>query len=295
MSDKNIQMNLNDLSKVEDLATIKIVNERMSAGPKKTKIIFKNSDTGEVLGEYENKLVISGSVFNAKAVWGIDPPCTFPSYNDEMEFEGSLPSGSEPLNAPKVCLFCVDDSGCGATPKDVYKAKYIDRIKPAPKDPESALDFNGQMIMPFRFVPPSEDLNDDLRKYYFGRKELPNLNRVAYYFKVFDTEPQLHLRYMDGTQITENIYNYDTDQDAECFVETRLRITRLDFRDYMEEVLGWNNARISSVSLCYAWYDDRDDNYKFYQDIFPYTKLNFPYQWLVDSTMALDIIYMVYY
>jgi hypothetical protein len=75
----------------------------------------------------------------------------------------------------------------------------------------------------------------------------------------------------------------------------RLRITRLDFRDYFENVLGWDKARISSLSLCLAWYDDTIDNYVYYQDITPYTVLNFSYQPLVDATMAVDVEYQVYY
>ena len=75
----------------------------------------------------------------------------------------------------------------------------------------------------------------------------------------------------------------------------RLRITKLDFRDYFENVLGWDKARISSLSLCTAWYDDSIDGYRYYQDIMPYTILFFSYQWLVDDTISVDIEYQIYY
>ena len=75
----------------------------------------------------------------------------------------------------------------------------------------------------------------------------------------------------------------------------RLRITRLDFRDYFENVLGWDKARISAMTLCFAWYDDTIDKYRYYQDITPYTLLNFQYQWLVDLDVAIDIEYQIYY
>ena len=109
------------------------------------------------------------------------------------------------------------------------------------------------------------------------------------------TEPQLHLRYSDGTQITEDIYDNESDQLAECYVEMRLRITRLDLRDYFENILGWDKARISSLSLCYAWYDDTIDNYKYFQDIYPYSFLPFSYKDLVDANVALDFLYQIYY
>ena len=89
--------------------------------------------------------------------------------------------------------------------------------------------------MPFRYQDIDDDLNDDLRKYYFGRKTDEEAGKIAYYFKAFETTPMLHLRYTDGTQITDEMYNVETEQGAECYVETKLRITRNDFRDYTLE------------------------------------------------------------
>ena len=287
-------VNLNDIANIKDDAIIKTINERMSCGAKGTKITLIDHESGKTLGEFENKIVITGSILNAQNVWGIEAPVKFPSYNSEMNLDNTK-SYQERLNVPKVCLFCVDDSGCGTTPKDVYTGTYISRIKPAPKDPSSVSEFKSDMIMPFRFVSPNEDLNKDLRKYYFGRKTFSKLNKIGYYFKKFDTDPMMHIRYADGTQITENVYTYNSNQAAEVFVQVRLRITRLDFRDYFEQVLGWDKARISSVSLAYAWYDETIDNYRWYQDIFPYSKLNFPYEHLVDATKGIDIVYNVYY
>lgn len=276
-------MNLSDCLNVEDRIDKKIISERLSGGPKKTRIILKDHDTGETLGEFENKVVISGSIFNACNSFGLTSPVILPNYNDELGLDNTLDyTTEEPKNSPIVCLFCVGDSGCGSTPKDVFTTNYIDRINPEDD------------IMPFRYVDAGNDLNDDLRKYYFGRKSLDN-GKVGYYFKNFDTVPQLHLRYTDGTQINEDLYKVDTTQPAECYVETRLRITRKDFREYFEEVLGWDKARISTISLCYAWYDDTIDDYKWYQQIYPYTKLHFSYEWLVDLTKAIDIQYQIFY
>ena len=287
-------INLNDIASIKDSALITKITESLKSGAKRTKITLLDHDSGKVLGEFENKIVISGSILNAQNVWGIEPPVVFPSYNKEMELDNSGTYNTR-LNANKVCLFCVDDSGCGTTRKDVFTGKYVDRIKPAPKNPSSKSEFKSDMIMPFRYVSPSEDLNADLRKYYFGRKVFSKLNKIGYYFKKFDTDPIMHIRYADGTQITDNVYSYNTDQAAEVFVQTRLRITRLDFRDYFEEVLGWDKARVSSISLLYAWYDDTIDKYKWYQDVFPYSKLNFPFEYLDDATKGIDIVYNVYY
>jgi len=270
------------------------IEDRLKAGPKRTKVTLINHDTGEVLGTYENKLAISGSQFNAMKAFGLQVAgVDFPSYNDEMKLDNT--TTAEPKNDKIVCLFCVSDTGCGSTPKDVKVASYTDRINPAPENPSNVREFDSSMIMPFRFVDKDKDLNDDLRKYYFGRKTFNILNKIGYYFKGFDTEPQLYVRYADGTPISPEMYNVHSEQTAECFIQTRLRITTLDFRDYFEQVLGWDKARISSLSLCYAWYDDTIDKYKYYQDITPYSILYFSYQWLVDANVAIDVLYDIYY
>ena len=271
------------------------MNHRTSCGPKGTKITFVNRDTGEVLGEYENKCVVTGSILNATNAFQIEPPVKLPTYNMNMELDNSLDPSTDPYNTPIVCLFSVGDDGCGSTPKDVYVCNFRDRIAPPPANPESIAEFSNQMLMPFRWVDSGEDLDDDLRKFYFGRKTYNSLGKIGYYFKAFDTTPTLHMRYADGTQITETFYTDNTDQMPEIYTEFRLRITRLDFRDYFDQVLGWENARISSISLNSAWYDDSIDDYIWYQDIYPYTKLNFDYKWLVEANMAIDIIYQIYY
>ena len=273
-----------DYLDIVDTMEKRIITEKLSGGPKATKITFIDHDTGKVTGEYKNKILITGSMFSAMNAFGINTPVILPDYNRELSLDNTLDyTKTVPKNNPIVCLFCIGDSGCGTTQKDVFTVKYTDRIDPT------------NDILPFRYVDKDADLNDDLRKYYFGRKTDNKRGKIAYYFKSFDTTPQMHLRYTDGTQINDEMYDIETTQAAECYVETRLRITRNDFRDYFEQVRGWDNARISTLSLCYGWYDDTIDDYRWYQQIYPYSKLNFSVEWLVDLTKAIDIVYQVYY
>lgn len=269
----------------------KAIQKRLSAGPVKTKIIITDNKGNTT--EHENKVVISGAQFNACNAFGLDPLVAFPSYNKDMQLDNTL--DEDPKNNPVVSLFCVADSGCGSTAKDVKVTSYIDRLMPPPVNPSAPEEFTSDMIMPFRYVDVNADIDSELRKYYFGRKTFSNLGKVGYYFKKFDSDPQLHIEYADGTEVTPEVYNIESDQSAECYVEMRLRITRLDLRDYFENALGWDKARISSLSLCTAWYDDTIDEYKWYQDIIPYTLLNFSARSLVDDTVAISIIYMIYY
>lgn len=268
------------------------VVEMISRNPKKTKITITDHNTGEVLGEYENKIVVSGSIFSGCRIFGIDTSLILPSYNDEMEFDNDQPKDPDGMKKSMVQLFCVGDDGCGATQKDVFVCNFTDRIKPLTDIDNVELG----CIYPFRFQDIDDDLPEQLRDYYFGRKTYTD--RIAYYFKAFDTIPELHVKYTDGTQVDDNMYNNNTDQVTECYVETRLRITRNDFRDFFEQIIGWDNARISSLSLCYAWeYEITEDDkvHKYYQDIYPYTKLNFPVEFLVNLDKAIDFNYQVYY
>lgn len=296
---KDIILRMNDSAEVRDAINLsseekRNIAQRIHAGVKKTRIKITNLDTGET-NVYENKVVIPGSQMNICKMFGLEEKVKFPSYNKEMDLDNSVDPEEPPANDQLVCLFCLADSGCGTLPKDVYVSKVTDRIKPAPANPTSIEEFTPEMIMPFRYVDYDHDLNANLRKYYFGRKTFTSLGKIGYYFKTFDTEPQLHLQYADGTEITENMWNVESDQEAECYVEMRLRITRLDFRDYFENVLGWDKSRISSLSLCTAWYNEGDDGFTYFQNILPYTILNFSYQLLVSSETAIDIQYELYY
>jgi hypothetical protein len=279
-----------------------VVTEKMKAGPKKTRIRFIDSESGKVLEDISNKIVLSGSQFNAMSVFGITTPAVqFQSYNDAMHFTNDN-SSATPECSPHVCLFSIADSGCGASHNQIKVSSYTDKLQPAPADPTSISEFNSNMIMPFRFVRESNDLSANLRKFYFGRKLFSNLTIsgqrgwVGYYFKKFESDPMLHMRFADGTQITnDNISTIGSTQDTECYVEARLRITRLDFRDYFEKVLGWDKARVSSMSLNYSWYYTNADTYKYFQDITSYSLLNFDYKELQDLTIAMDILYEIYY
>lgn len=287
MSIKKGSLVIKDFSNINDNVLLKTISDKLNGGPKRTKITMYNHDTGEIIGEYHNKVVVTGGILNAINVFGCSTPVNLPNYNEEMALDNTDDYDKVTAkNKPVVCLFCVGDSGCGTTAKDVFVASYKDRIAPE------------NDILPFRYVSKSDDLNDDLRAQYFGRKTLGVGvdDKIAYYFKKLDTEPQLHIEFTDGTEISDNLYSINSDQDISCYVETRLRISRLDFRDYFDQVTGWEKARISTISLCYAWYDDTIDNkYRYYQQILPYTKLNFPFENLNDLTKAIDFNYQVYF
>ena len=288
---------LKDDFKMSDSLNNHIILERLKAGPSKTKITIIDHNTGEILGEYHNKILIPGSQTTACRQFGISPVVLPPTYNTELELEHSKApyDNIQPSNSPIVCLWCAGRSGAGSSPNEVLSVLATDRISPVDD------------IIPFRYVDSTNDINADLRSMYYGRKVDTEKNKIAYYFKAFETEPQLHVRYLDGTQVTSNLYNIDSSQQAEVYVETKLLVTRLDFRDYFDKVLGWDKADISCISLITAWYDDTicenpgelDESkkiyYRWYQDIIPFSKLNFKAESLADLTRAIEFDYQIYY
>ncbi len=275
-------ISLKDIEHIEDKLLVnnikKKVFSQMNSGIKGTRIRMKNLETGEVK-ELHNKVVISGSVATASSLFIIDPPVDLPTYNEALELENSV--STTPENKPLICLFGVGDDGCGTLDSDVYAPHYVDRIAP-------------NKLYPFRYIKAGEtDLSSSEREIYFGRK-VDESNNIYYYFKAFNNQPQLYLRYTDGTEITPaTMYNIITTQEAECYVQLDLTINRLDLRGYFEKI-GWDKARISSLSLLYAWYTEQG-GYKWYQDIIPFTKLNFSFEKLVDASKALAFEYALFF
>lgn len=281
-------MNIKDKHDVRDVCGLGI--------PKRTKIIAIDHETGEVIGEYENKILAAGSQMTASKVFGIEPTVVFPTYNTDLGLQNSLEPypNVQPYNTPIVCLWAAGRSGAGSADNEINVVSTTDRISPKMNDSGVYTD-----IVPFRFVSPAEDLDEDERDFYFGRKvfdENTSQERIAYFFKAFDTEPQLHVRYLDGTEVTETMYDVVSNQQIEVYVEMRLSVEKEDFRDYFDEVLGWDNANISTISLLMAWYDDtQGDTYKWYQDIVSYSKFNFSQEQLKDLNRAIDFNYQVYF
>ena len=219
-------------------------------------VIFKKIGTDEPILTLHNKVVIAGSQFIAQKCFNL------------------------PANVPKVCLFCCGTKGCGTENSQVYPVNYTKRIAP-----------DGDLV-PFRYQLKQNDLSDEMRAKYFGRKE--TTDRYAYYFKAFESDPKTYMRFVDGTIIDANLYDSQNEKDAETFVEMSMQITKDDFRDYFRATTSINDAKINSISLLTAWYTE-SGGYKWYQNIIPLTQLNIPNEPLIDLTKGIDITYHIYF
>lgn len=295
--------NLGNNTFIKDKANI--IDACTLGGPKRTKIIARDHESGKIIGVYENKVLVPGSQATACRQFGLDPVVNLPTYNTELVLQNSRPPFPEtqPLNTPITCLWCAGRSGAGSSVNEVNVVSNTDRISPQIQSGRKYKD-----IVPFRYTTVDNDLDANERNIYFGRKEIGSGNnkRIYYFFKAFDTTPLLHVRYLDGTEVTPNMWNVPSTQQVEIYVEMKLSVTRLDFREYFDQVLGWSNASISTISLLTAWYDNTiPENpsaaaadrvyYKWYQDILPFSKFNFDQNKLNDLNKGIDFTYQVYY
>lgn len=251
---------------------------KYGASARRTEIFLKSHETGEILQILDNKVVIAGAQYTACKHFDLNPVVDLPSYNKSLGLDNSV-YGQTPANTHKICLFGCGTDGCGTENSQVYPVEYGGRISPT-------------SLIPFRYQLTNNDISDELRNTYFGRKVANG--RIAYYFKAFETEPTLNMRYIDGTLIDENLYDANNPKEKETYVELMLKITKQDFREYFTTTTGIESAQVNSISLLAAWFTEVD-GFKYYQDIIPVTQLNFSNEPLIDPTKGIDIIYHIYY
>lgn len=250
------------------------------SGIKKTKIFFKDGDTGETIFTTKNKTIIHGSNHTAK--------CHFPelaivnntlSYNEALGLDNS--NLNDDIFGDRIYLFSIGIDGCGV---DQHQVKFVDYDRwCAPEH-----------LVPFRYPRAGNDTVP--RDLYFGRKDMSGINgRIAYYFKKFDASPQWVQRYIsDKSPVNRDVYNAVRRDRIESFVELQLRVSKDDCREFYESTVGIEATKINTLSLLTAKEEIIDGNI-YYQNIRPITKVNFPNETLFDINKALDVTYQLFY
>lgn len=243
------------------------------------------NELGEIIHEeLHNKVVVAGSAFTMQKHYNKTAPVILPTYNEALGLDNTI---TEEFNEPgirreeQVYLFCVGNDGCGTENHDVKEVDYRNWISPS-------------ALVPFRVQINGDDLTPLERNTYMGRKTDSANNRIYYYFKEFDKDPELVMRYVDGTPIDANIYNSTNVLEAESYVELKCKVDTSDCREYYRLTTGINDARINCISILTAW-KKVIDGQTFYQDIRPLTRLNFPNEPLIQDTKSLDITYITFY
>lgn len=248
-------------------------------------VIIQKKVNGLVIDTFEkdNKVIVPGSAFTAmKHFKDLSIPIKTQTYNTALGLDNITSiTDKEERYDQYVFLFAVGIGGCGPENSQVYDVDYTKWIQP-------------EDLIPFKYQLTANDLSDADREKYFGRKAIPAADRIAYYFKGFDSAPVFRQQYIDGTPIDENIYISDNNMDVQSYVETKMSITTRDCRDYFVATTGINDARVNTISLLTA-VPKEINGFTYYQNIRPLTKLNFNNISLIDEDVAIDIIYQLFY
>ena len=181
------------------------------------------NELGEIIHEeLHNKVVVAGSAFTMQKHYNKTAPVILPTYNEALGLDNTI---TEEFNEPgirreeHVYLFCVGNDGCGTENHDVKEVDYRNWISPS-------------ALVPFRVQINGDDLTPLEKNIYMGRKTDVANNRIYYYFKEFDKDPELVMRYVDGTPIDANIYSSTNVLEAESYVELKCKVDTSDCREY---------------------------------------------------------------
>ena len=266
----------------QDIPRYEKQNDNASFAQHEGRVLIKDPVTKVVLFEGWNKVILPGSFFTMRKHFpDIKVPVKLPTYNEVLDLDNTIALTEREKADEQVFLFAMGTDGCGPEGSQVYDVDYTKWID---KD----------HLVPFRYCISDNDLSDEQRQLYFGRKALPELDRVAYFFKGFDSDPISKCIYMDGTPVDENVYTSENKMKVRTYVELTMSVDKYDFRDYYEATTGINNCEVNTISLLTA-YPKTIDGYTVYQDIQPLTKYNFSNESLRDLTKGIDITYQIYY
>ena len=178
----------------QDIPRYEINEDEVQFAQHEGRVIVRDPFTKTVVLEKWNKVILPGSFYTLQKHFpGIKLPVQLPNYNKELDLDNTVALTPEEKLNEIVVLFAMGTDGCGPEGSQIYDVDYTKWID---KD----------HLIPFRYCISDNDLNDELRGKYFGRKELKELDRVAYFFKAFDADPICKSIYMDGTPVDENVY-----------------------------------------------------------------------------------------
>lgn len=237
--------------------------------------------TGAVVFQGTNKAMLSWSEFAALHMFDIEGNSFItPSYNTQMDLDNTQLNSKNDLGfGYKVFLFCIGTSGCAVGSQIKFEVSNKSWIEPTD-------------LVPFRYQPIGDDLDDVLRTYYFGRKTMLDRNRIAYYFKRFDSDPIVNKVYDDGSPLTSSVYSDKTSLSARVRVDLTCTIDEDDGRDWFSQTSGINDARFNCLQLLIAW-PAQIDGYTYFQDVRPVTRLNFPNRVMSELGDSWEIRYQI--
>lgn len=255
--------------------------------------------TGKVIFDGWNSVLIPGSWWTALKYFPriANSTSIIGTYDTSLVLDdGTITEGYTIEENDEIFLFCVGIDGAGPESTQIY---------PVVKTKPIINNDNFKNLIPFRYLPlgsdnPNDNLTPEERAKYFGARTFTAENRVAWYFKAFDSEPTCEIKFADGTEIPTDLNSmYATNNvDPTVRVELRFKVEPKDLREYFKAINAGQltDARINTISICSAHRATKQgDPYLYYKQIRPITRLNFTTEPLYDPTKGLDIIYHLYF
>lgn len=246
------------------------------------------NELGEVLFEEkrfddQNMIVLGGALFVLEKVFNVISPLTVAYLNDIMGIATDGPPITETY--PKgngVCLFGVGIGGAGDTITSVHDVRFVDR----------EIDD----MIPFRQTDQPLDAAD-VDKYWFRRTE--GDGKISYFLKRFETDPVIKVLWADGegdedgTEVEPDVHNTSRTDPIETFVEMILKISKLDCREYFENIGEIEKARINSIGLFTGVKGELDDGSEDYKQVKMFSKININNE-MLTTNKDLTIVYRIY-
>jgi hypothetical protein len=238
---------------------------------------------GEIVVDDYNKAMLSASEYMALHLFQTEGDSFItPTYNSQLELDNTQSNSDNDMGLNYItCLFCMGTSGCNRGSR--IKNEVSNKLWIAPDD-----------MVPFRYQPIGDDLDDSLRSIYNGRKTMDDRGFIAYYFKKFDSDPIVSKLYDDGTPWTSSVYDDQTPLGARVKVGLTATVDEEDGRDWFDNTTGINDGVFNTISLLLAW-PSEIDGYTYYQDVRPLTRLNFPDRSLSEIGASWSIKYDLYF
>lgn len=243
--------------------------------------IFAVDEFGNELFRTHNKVLLGGSLFLAKKLWGVKVPFEVDTINTIMNIATGGPAITDQKNT-FVNLFGVGIGGAGDTINSVKDVKYYER---------EIAD-----MVPLRLT--SDALSTTDQKKYWLRKDMGN-GKTAYYLKTFEAQPDVFVLWTDGpdgedgTVVTPPVHTTTRTEDIEVIVEMHLKITKNDVKEYFISTGKVEETRINSIGLFTGVLSDIGGEKQDYKDVTCFSKLNIPNEQLVTDK-DMDIYYRVY-
>ena len=239
---------------------------------------------GKIVHEDFNKAMLSASEFIALHLFRAEgDKFITPTYNSQMDLDNTQSHSDEDLGLKYTVFgFCMGTSGCNRGSR--IKNEVSNKLWISPNND----------IIPFRYQPIGDDLDDTLRGIYNGRKTYNDRGYIGYYFKKFDSDPIVSKVYDDGTPWTSSVYDDHTTLGARVKVGLTATVDEEDGRDWFDNTSGINDAVFNTISLLIGWASEVD-GYTYYQDVRPLTRLNFPDRELSEQGASWTIKYDLYF